>query len=68
MNKKVEEILSKQFESSLYGSRFKMCKSEIILLSDDDFDKLYQHVIQPGLELCQNECDTIIIGNVIFKK
>jgi len=60
MDKK--EILKEIYKNKeIFASR--AFKSEFFLINDNEFDKLKKH-----LDLEYSKCDTIIIGNYIFKK
>lgn len=61
----LEEVLKMDY-TELVPS--KTLKSELILLTDDEFEKLRIHNKITDYEISENDYDTIIIGNKIFKK
>ena len=43
-------------------------KSELFLLTNDEFEKLRKHINITDYQMSENDYDTIIICNRIFKK
>jgi len=64
--KNKEEILEKIFKLENIPSR--TFKSELISLTDEEFDKLRKHVYMSDNGMEEKGYDTIIIDNIIFKK
>lgn len=43
-------------------------KSELFLLTNDEFEQLRKHINITDYQMGENDYDTIIICNIIFKK
>lgn len=61
-----EEILEKIFKIENVASR--TFKSELILLTSEEFNKLRNHVYMSEVNMEERGYDTIIVDNLIFKK
>lgn len=67
-NKK-EDILNNVFNTDRYKLvPSSTSKSDLFILTNDEFDKLRKHIGISDYSFEQNEYDTIIIQNIIFKK
>ena len=63
-NKTLKNILNVSREELIKKSNVNICNSNTFVLSEEDFDKLYNHLDDKPNKLN----DTIIIDNLIFTK
>jgi hypothetical protein len=61
----LEQVLGMDFTKLVPSQTF---KSELFLLTNDEFEQLRKHMNFSDLQMSENNYDTIIIGNRIFKK
>jgi hypothetical protein len=64
-NDALKQILETPWEELPRRTTF---KSELFLLQKNEFDNLRKHISISDLSIDENNWDTIIIGNKIFKK
>jgi hypothetical protein len=61
----LEQILSMDYTQLVPSKTF---KSELFLLTNDEFEQLRKHINITDYQISENDYDTIIIWNRIFKK
>jgi len=67
-NKKENILESFLNEDAIKLTPSRTIKTELFILTDDEFDKLRNHIGISDYSLAENGYDTIIIQNKIFKK
>lgn len=61
----LNKVLSMDYTELVPSRTF---KGELYILNDEEFDMLRKHIKINDLDLLENNYDTIIISNIIFKK